>query len=89
MSEAAGSAAAGPGLPSSITNSPSKGAYPIATFTWLVFPEAISDTGKKAAFLDLLRWILTDGQNECSALAYAPLPRDLASRQLQLLNDMH
>src|SRR5271157_2185219 len=41
---------------------------------------------EKAALLELLKWVLTSGQKECSALGYAPLPHELASRQLQALN---
>jgi phosphate transport system substrate-binding protein len=34
---------------------------------------------------ELLRWVLTSGQKECSALGYAPLPRDVTDAQLRLL----
>ncbi len=56
-------------------------AYPIATFTWILMPVS-DDAGKGAALKDLLRWMLTSGQKECSALGYLPLPRSLAARQL-------
>ena len=74
--------------PPSITNSPTSGAYPITTFTWLLLPQQISDPAKKTALYELLRWILTDGQNECSALAYAPLPPHVAQRELGWLQDL-
>ena len=67
--------------PSSITNASGKDAYPIATFTFLLLPPQINDGRKKAALLELLQWVLTSGQKECSALGYAPLPHDLANRQ--------
>jgi phosphate transport system substrate-binding protein len=66
------------GLPASITNAAGKGAYPIATFTWLVLPQRFGDSAKRTALTELLHWILTAGQKECSALGYAPLPRALA-----------
>ena len=69
----------------SITNAPGSGAYPIASFTWLVFPRE-ADPARKAAMVDLLQWILTDGQKECSELGYAPLPRDVVDRELDALN---
>lgn len=75
-----------PQLPSSIINAVSKGAYPIATFTWLLVPRESVDTTRRPALVEMLRWILTNGQKECSALGYAPLPRDLAERELYLLN---
>jgi len=75
-----------PGSLVSITNAPGKDAYPIACVTWLLFPQEIKDEAKKAALFELLRWILTSGQEECSSLAYAPLPRNVAAQQLDLLN---
>lgn len=71
------------GLP--ITNAPAKGAYPIATFTWWIFPQDLGGAEKKPAFLQLLQWMLTAGQNQCSALGYVPLPREIANRELQSL----
>jgi hypothetical protein len=32
--------------------------------------------------------VLTSGQKECSALGYAPLPHDLANRQLLALDSL-
>ncbi len=69
----------------SITNAPGTGAYPVASFTWLIFSRE-ADPARKAAMVELLQWILTDGQKECSELGYAPLPRELANRELEALN---
>ena len=71
---------------SSITNAPGQDAYPIAAFTFLLLPEQASDNRKRSALLELLRWVLTSGQKECSALGYAPLPREIANRQLEVLH---
>ena len=68
-----------------ITNAPGKGAYPITTFTWWLLPQALGGANKKPALLELLKWALTSGQNDCSALGYAPLPREIANRELQFL----
>ena len=70
----------------SITDPDGKGAYPIATFTWFVLPARTTDVAKQAALAELLRWALTSGQKDCAALGYVSLPRDLADRQLRLLN---
>ena len=70
----------------SITNASGKGVYPITTFTFLLWPPQVDDSRKKADLLKLLQWVLTSGQRECSALGYAPLPHDLANRQLQALD---
>ena len=80
-------ATAEPRVSASITNSPEKGAYPIATFTWFLLPESIADPAKKSALSDLLRWVLTDGQRQCSALGYSPLPKEIVSQGLELIRD--
>ena len=67
----------------SITDAPGKGAYPIATYTWLLLPQQIQDKNKKAAMLELFRWMLTSGQKDCSVLGYVPLPGDVAQSGLQ------
>jgi phosphate ABC transporter phosphate-binding protein len=72
----------------SITNAPEQGAYPISTFTWWVLPGDLGGPVKKAAYLELLQWVLTSGQRECSALGYAPLPREIASREMQFVNSL-
>ncbi len=87
LAEAAKVAIAGDGEVSSITNPPAKGAYPIATFTWLLLPQEVSDSAKKLALVRLLKWILTEGQKECSALGYLPLPHDIANRELNSLKN--
>ena len=72
----------------SITNAPGKHVYPISTFTWLLVPADIREPAKKAALRELLRWMLTAGQKQSSALGYAPLPANVASRQLQYLSSL-
>jgi phosphate transport system substrate-binding protein len=73
------------GFSVSITNARGRHTYPIATFTWFVVPENLGEGTKKAALRDLLRWMLTTGQKECEGLGYAPLPQELANRELQAI----
>jgi phosphate transport system substrate-binding protein len=82
LSEAALAASASRDLRASLVNGPGRDAYPITTFTWILLPRSgVSDT-KRAALKDLVRWMLTAGQKECSGLGYVPLPKDLAEREL-------
>jgi phosphate ABC transporter phosphate-binding protein len=86
--EEAAKLADGPGaLPRSLINAPGRSAYPIVSFTWLVFPIQARDRATRDSLLDLLRWILVSGQKSCSALGYAPLPREITEQQLRILND--
>jgi phosphate ABC transporter phosphate-binding protein len=72
----------------SITNATEKHAYPIATFTWWLLPAGLGGPEKKPVLLELLQWMLTSGQNQCSALGYAPLPPEIANRELQFLTTL-
>jgi phosphate transport system substrate-binding protein len=68
----------------SIVNAPGKAAYPISSFTWILLPETIPG-GDRSTIAEMLQWMLTSGQKQSSALGYAPLPREVASRELQSL----
>ena len=64
----------------SITNPPGAAAYPIASFTWLLVPAQWSDAHKKGTFVDFLSWMLDRGETMTSALYYAPLPTEVATK---------
>ena len=67
----------------SITNAPGKDAYPISSFTWLLIAVKSSDPAKGKVIKDMLNWIVTSGENEVSALSYAPLPKVVADKVLK------
>jgi phosphate transport system substrate-binding protein len=48
-------------------------AYPIASFTWLLFPEKMS-ADKVAASQKLVEYSITEGQKSADSLGYIPLP---------------
>jgi phosphate transport system substrate-binding protein len=77
-------AASAPKMPAdfrvSITNAPGKDAYPISSFTWLLIPAQSKDAAKGKILADFLGWMVTDGQKMTSALSYAPLPDNVASK---------
>jgi phosphate transport system substrate-binding protein len=64
----------------SITNAPGKGAYPIASFTWLLVPVEWKDASKEKAFVAFLNWMVDQGQGMTHDLAYAPLPKSVAAK---------
>ena len=66
----------------SITDAPGKGAYPISSFTWLLIPEKIPDPAKRKAITEFLSWMLKDGQTMTAALDYAPLPKEVVTREI-------
>ena len=86
-------AASAPKMPAdfriSITNAPGKDAYPIASFTWLLIPAQSKDPAKGKILSDFLTWMVTDGQKMTSALAYAPLPDNVAQKVKEAIKEVH
>jgi phosphate transport system substrate-binding protein len=84
--EATSAAAAGVPLPDdfrvSITNSPSKGAYPISSFTYLLVYQDQTNQEKGPAIINFLKWALTDGEKFAPPLYYAPLPAPVQAKVL-------
>ena len=64
----------------SIVNSPGKGAYPIASFTWIILYQQQPDAEKGQKLVDFLRWALREGGTSATALDYAPLPQEMVTR---------
>jgi len=65
----------------SITNAPSKDAYPIASFTWLLIPTNPADANKAKILKDFLFWMVDKGQTMVEALSYAPLPKEVVAME--------
>ncbi|MGE5344508.1 MAG: phosphate ABC transporter substrate-binding protein PstS [Acidithiobacillales bacterium] len=70
----------------SITNAPGADAYPISSFTWMLFYENPKDKERAKIMVDFFRWALTDGQKYCAALGYAPLPREVVALEMDALS---
>jgi len=64
----------------SIVNAAGANAYPISSFTWILVYAQQADSVKGKKLRDFLRWALTEGEKQASALDYAPLPASMATR---------
>jgi phosphate transport system substrate-binding protein len=69
----------------SITNAPGKGAYPIASFTWILLYESPKDKAQGKVMVDFMKWALADGQKYCADLGYAPLPANVVKLEMAAL----
>jgi phosphate transport system substrate-binding protein len=69
----------------SIVNSPGEGAYPIASFTWILLYENQPNAEKGQKLIDFLTWALREGDASAAALDYAPLPAEMDARLIQRL----
>jgi phosphate transport system substrate-binding protein len=64
----------------SITNADGDGAYPIASFSYLLVYEDSKDAAKAEALAKFLWWGIHDGQKVSASLNYAPLPADVVTK---------
>lgn len=84
--DSSSAAAAGVAIPDdyrvSITDSPADGAYPIASFTYILAYKSIGKCSQQTPFVDMLWWELHDksAQQTVTDLFYAPLPSSLVAR---------
>ncbi len=81
---AVSAAAAGVELPDnlavSITDPVGEKAYPISSFTYLLVYADLKDAKKGPALAEFVWWAIHDGQRECEALNYAPLPQAVVAK---------
>jgi phosphate transport system substrate-binding protein len=73
----------------SIVDPPGVGAYPIASFTWLVVPAHIADDARRNAIAGFLTWMLGPGQRQAAALGYLALPKDVVSKEEEAILRIH
>jgi phosphate transport system substrate-binding protein len=85
----AAAAAAASAMPAdfrvSITNAPGQDAYPISSFTWLLFYESPKDRAAAKTMVEFMKYALTDGQKLCEGLGYAPLPDSVVKLEMEAL----
>jgi phosphate transport system substrate-binding protein len=69
----------------SITDAAGPQAYPISSFTWLLLYRTPADKVRGKVMVDFMKWALTDGQQTAPSLGYAPLPHEVAEKELKAL----
>jgi phosphate transport system substrate-binding protein len=69
----------------SITNAPGADAYPVSSFTWLLLYQDSPDKAQGKTMTEFVKWALTDGQQYCKDLGYAPLPKNVVDMELKQL----
>ncbi|WP_420594514.1 phosphate ABC transporter substrate-binding protein PstS [Deinococcus sp.] len=77
----------------SITNSANADAYPIASFTYIIFYQDQKYANRTAAdaknLKDLLSWMITTGQQYNEPLDYAKLPANVVNKAKTIINSMN
>jgi len=62
-----------------VTDPDAPKAYPIATYTWMMFYKENKDPKKAAALRAMVEYCLNDGQKQSSAMGYIPLPENVVA----------
>lgn len=71
----------------SLTNAPGADSYPLASFSWIYLPATSADLKRRAAMMEMLHWMLGDGQ-DILLPGYAPLPAKLLSREIAKIDSL-
>ena len=66
----------------SIVNAPGKDSAPITGYSWLMVYKDQADKTKGTALVDLLDWLITDGQQYGSNTHYAKLPSNMVKNDI-------
>ena len=59
--------------------------YPISGFSWVVLYADQQDAARGTALVNVLSWLITDGQRYGADLSYAPLPDDVVTAAMARL----
>jgi len=76
----------------SLTDTEAKNGYPISGFTWLIFYKEQNYGGRSKAraeaLVNLLMWIIKDGQKYVEPLQYSPLSKEAVSKAEKIIRSM-
>lgn len=72
----------------SLTDPPGKESYPITGTVWAVLYADQSRGTKGPVIVEFLRWAISEGQQYCKDLHYAPLPEELTARASRKLDEV-
>ncbi len=72
-----------------LTNTDAPEGYPIASFTWILIYKEQNYSNKAVekakTVLELLKWVINEGQVYHSALSYAPIPKAVQAKAMIIL----
>lgn len=69
----------------SIVNAPGKKSAPISGYSWLMLYKEQADKTKGTALVDLLYWLVTEGQQYGTNVHYAKLPASIVQNDIKAL----
>ena len=63
-------------------------AYPIVSYTWMLFYKKYSDPKMAEAIRDVVKWCLTEGQKVSDEMGYIPLPNQVVEVVAKATNNI-
>jgi phosphate transport system substrate-binding protein len=63
-------------------------AYPIVTYTWMLFYKKYGDPKMAEAIREVVKWCLTEGQKVSDAMGYIPLPSQVVEVVAKAANNI-
>ena len=73
----------------SIANMDGKDSYPISAYSWLMVWKNQADPAKGRQLADLLKWLVTGGQQYAAKVNYVPLPENVQQEALKAIASIH
>jgi phosphate transport system substrate-binding protein len=73
----------------SITDMTGKDSYPIAAYSWIMIWKNQPDPSRGKQLADMLKWLVTSGQDYAKKVNYVPLPDNVAQEALKAIASMH
>ena len=76
------------GLSATILNAPGQSSYPIAMYSWVVVRQRHANKAHGLALAQLLRWLVSGGQNIATRTHYVALPIAVANTDARMIERM-
>jgi phosphate transport system substrate-binding protein len=73
----------------SITDMAGKDSYPISGYSWIMIWKNQADPSRGKQLADLLKWLVTSGQDYAKKVNYVPLPENVQAVALKAIGSMH
>ena len=73
----------------SITNMDGKDSYPISAYSWLMVWKNQADPARGKQLTDMLKWLVTGGQQYAAKVNYVPLPDNVQQEALKAIASIH
>ncbi len=72
----------------SIVDAPGANSYPISGYSWILLYGKPSDPARAKLLLNVMKWLVTEGQVLAKSVDYVPLPKNVQQHALEVISEM-